>query len=69
MAYHPPIPAPLAAALAGVSPATVRDWRRRGILAPVGGTERKPLYAAADVLAARDAPKPKRANAQVGNAA
>lgn len=58
--YHPPLTAPLAAALAGINPATLRDWRRRGLLAPVGGTPRRPLYAAADVIAAAQAPKTRR---------
>ncbi|NUP37021.1 MAG: MerR family transcriptional regulator [Streptomyces sp.] len=67
--YFPSLPAPLAAALVGVSTATLRDWRRRGLLAPVGGTPRRPLYAAADVLAARDAPKTTRDNQRARAAA
>jgi len=59
MAYYPPLPAPLAAALVGVQPDTIRQWRRRGLIRPVGGTPRKPLYLAADVLAARDSLRPK----------
>jgi predicted site-specific integrase-resolvase len=42
---------------AGVDPGTVRQWRRRGHLTPVGGTERHPLYALDEVdayLAARE---------------
>lgn len=34
---------------AGVSPDTVRQWRRRGHLTPAGGTERRPLFALAEV--------------------
>ncbi|WP_411132715.1 MerR family transcriptional regulator [Streptomyces sp. 030-HV] len=54
------IPADLAAFGAGVKPSTLRDWRRRGLIKPAGGTERYPLYDPVDVLAARDAPKPRR---------
>ncbi|MFF2612677.1 hypothetical protein [Kitasatospora sp. NPDC058046] len=34
----------------GIPAATVRDWRRRGRLQAVGGTERYPRYRATDVL-------------------
>lgn len=50
----------LAALNCGVRPATIRDWRRRGILAPCGGTPKRPLYRLEDVEAARLAPKPNR---------
>lgn len=59
MAYYPPLPASLAAALVGISTATLRDWRRKGLIRPVGGSPRKPVYLAADVLAARDSLRPK----------
>lgn len=55
------VPTDLAALAAGVSPATIRDWRRRGLLAVRGGTPRRPLYDLRDVRWARDAPKPRRA--------
>lgn len=48
--YFPPLTVPLAAALVGVQPGTIRQWRHRGYLKPVGGTARHPLYAAADVI-------------------
>jgi len=54
------LPADLAALAAGVQPSTIRDWRRRGLIKPVGGTDRRPLYAVADVHAAKHAPKPRR---------
>lgn len=56
----PPLPAPLAAAWLGISTATLRDWRRRGLITPVAGTDRRPLYAAADLERAQQAPKPRR---------
>lgn len=54
------LPANLAALAAGIDPATLRDWRRRGLITPVGGTQRRPLYALADLHAAKQAPKPRR---------
>lgn len=57
------LPAELAALACGIAPATLRDWRRRGILTPAGGTPRRPLYDVADLHAAQQAPKPKRATA------
>nr|AFI44025.1 regulatory protein MerR [Streptomyces sp. FR1] len=54
------LPADLAALATGVQPATIRDWRRRGLIKPVGGTPRRPLYALADLHAAKQAPKPRR---------
>jgi len=54
------LPADLAARVVGVDPATLRDWRRRGLITPVGGTERRPLYALTDLYAAKQAPKPRR---------
>lgn len=33
----------------GVAPATVRDWKRRGLLEPVGGTQRHPLWRVEDL--------------------
>ncbi|MFE5662442.1 MerR family transcriptional regulator [Streptomyces niveus] len=50
----------LAALNCGVRPATIRDWRRRGLLTPCGGTPKRPLYRYEDVEAARRAPKPTR---------
>jgi DNA-binding transcriptional MerR regulator len=58
------LPADLAARAAGVKPATLRDWRRRGLITPAGGTERNPLYALEDIHAARQAPKPRRQSQQ-----
>lgn len=49
----------LAAIAAGVAPATIRDWRRRGLLKPCGGTPRRPLYRAADLAAAQEAARRK----------
>jgi DNA-binding transcriptional MerR regulator len=54
------LPADLAARAAGVQPATLRDWRRRGLIRPVGGTARHPEYALADLYAAKTAAKPRR---------
>jgi DNA-binding transcriptional MerR regulator len=54
------LPADLAALAAGVKPSTLRDWRRRGLITPVGGTERRPLYALADLHTAKQAAKPRR---------
>ncbi|MDX3047529.1 hypothetical protein PV378_13605 [Streptomyces scabiei] len=54
------LPAKLAALAAGIEPSTLRDWRRRGLIEPVGGTERHPMYALADLHAAKHAPKPRR---------
>ncbi|MFB7473995.1 MerR family transcriptional regulator [Kitasatospora sp. NPDC056184] len=50
----------LAARAAGVAPATIRDWVRRGILTRSGGTPKRPIYRVADVQAARRAAKPTR---------
>ncbi|KIX72146.1 hypothetical protein [Streptomyces manipurensis] len=50
-----------AALACGVQPATVRDWVRRGLLARVGGTPKRPIYRLDDVLAAHAAPKPSSA--------
>ena len=54
------LPADLAAIAVQVQPSTLRDWRRRGLLKPAGGTERRPLYALADLHAAQNAAKPRR---------
>ena len=56
------LPADLAALAAGIQPDTLRDWRRRGLLQPAGGTPRRPLYALADIFEAQQAPKPTRPN-------
>lgn len=53
------LPAELAAVAVGVKPGTLRVWRHRGLITPVGGTARHPHYALADLIAARDAPKPR----------
>lgn len=37
----------------GVRPATIRDWRRRGLLTPCGGTPNRPPYRLKDVDNAR----------------
>lgn len=50
----------LAAMACGVQPATIRDWVRRGILTPSGGTPKRPVYRVTDVENARDAAKPNR---------
>lgn len=49
-----------AALAAGVKPATIRDWVRRGLLKRTGLEQSKP-YLLTDVLNAADAPKPRRA--------
>lgn len=49
-----------AAFILGIAAATIRDWRRRGLITPAGGTERKPLWSVTDLIAARDAPKTRR---------
>jgi hypothetical protein len=53
-----------AAHAAGVTPGTIRDWVRRGILTPCGGTPKAPIFRVADVHAAKHAPKPRRAPAK-----
>ncbi|MFC8494726.1 MerR family transcriptional regulator [Streptomyces sp. NPDC057235] len=50
----------LAALAAGVQPATIRDWVRRGLLTRCGGSPGRPLYRVKDVQAARTAAKPTR---------
>ncbi|MGW0933645.1 MerR family transcriptional regulator [Streptomyces sp. NPDC002666] len=59
----------LAALNCGVQPATIRDWVRRGILTPCGGTPKRPVYRLADVEAARSAAKPTRNGQRGVNAA
>lgn len=59
----------LAALNCGVRPATIRDWRRRGILVPCGGTPKRPLYRFEDVEAARHAAKPNRPGQRASTAA
>jgi predicted site-specific integrase-resolvase len=49
-----------AAMAAGVQPGTIRDWVRRGILKPCGGSPRRRIFRVADVTAAKAAPKPTR---------
>lgn len=38
------VDAQAAARYAGVQQDTVRQWRRRGLITPCGGTPRRPLY-------------------------
>ncbi|MFI6861775.1 hypothetical protein ACIBKZ_18065 [Streptomyces sp. NPDC050421] len=59
----------MAAMFAGVQPATIRDWVRRGILTRCGGSPKRPLYRIADVEAARYAAKPTRDGQRGVNAA
>jgi DNA-binding transcriptional MerR regulator len=54
------LPADLAALAVQVQPSTLRDWRRRGLIQPAGGTERRPMYALADLHTAKHAAKPRR---------
>ncbi|MFF9894958.1 helix-turn-helix domain-containing protein [Streptomyces longispororuber] len=49
-----------AAQACGVTPATIRDWVRRRILHPAGGSPRRPYYRVDDVTAAQTAAKPSR---------
>ncbi|MFH9728321.1 hypothetical protein ACH4M4_35985 [Streptomyces sp. NPDC017254] len=61
---HPPsgtLTTSLAALAAGVQPATIRDWVRRGILTRCGGSPGRPVFRVEDVQAARAAAKPTRA--------
>lgn len=48
-----------AAAVTGVTPATLRDWTRRGLLER-HGTARRALYDWRDLAAAKAAAKPRR---------
>ncbi|MFB9440015.1 hypothetical protein [Streptomyces showdoensis] len=50
----------LAALAAGVQPATIRDWVRRGVLTRCGGSTLRPVYRIEDVQVARRAAKPTR---------
>jgi len=50
----------MAALYAGVQPATIRDWVRRGILTRCGGTKLRPVYRITDVETARATSKPSR---------
>ncbi|MFF7180152.1 hypothetical protein [Streptomyces sp. NPDC008121] len=59
----------MAALAAGVQPATIRDWVRRGVLTRCGGTPKRPVYRIADVQAARGAAKPNRPGQRAVNAA
>ncbi|WP_030322857.1 MULTISPECIES: hypothetical protein [Streptomyces] len=59
----------LAALAAGVQPATIRDWVRRGILTRCGGTPKRPVYRINDVDTARSASKPYSGNRPKANAA
>ncbi|WP_330339396.1 MerR family transcriptional regulator [Streptomyces sp. NBC_00557] len=57
----------LAAKAAGVEPATIRDWVRRGILQRAGGSPRRPYYTVQDVTAAKMAAKPNSARTRRAN--
>ncbi|MFG3492990.1 MerR family transcriptional regulator [Streptomyces sp. NPDC047972] len=59
----------LAAMSAGVQPATIRDWVRRGILTRCGGSPGRPVYRLEDVQAARKTAKPYSGNRHKGKAA
>ncbi|MFE5544576.1 hypothetical protein ACFQ71_12240 [Streptomyces sp. NPDC056534] len=59
----------LAAMAAGVQPATIRDWVRRGVLTRCGGTPKRPVYRIDDVKAARAATKPTRPGQRTARAA
>lgn len=59
----------MAAMAAGVQPATIRDWVRRGILTRCGGSPKRPVYRIQDVEAARHAAKPNRAGQRSTKAA
>jgi transposase-like protein len=48
-----------AAAAIGVDPATLRDWVRRGLLTRYG-SPRRALYDVNELVAAKDAQKPRR---------
>lgn len=50
----------LAAQAAGVRPATIRDWVRRGILHRAGGSARHPIYTVDAVTTAQTTAKPSR---------
>lgn len=54
----------LAAQAAGVKPATIRDWVRRGILHRAAGSPRHPLYTVDAVTSAKAAPKPSSTHAR-----
>ncbi|MEU2077117.1 hypothetical protein [Streptomyces sp. NPDC013489] len=69
---HPPsgtLTTSLAALAAGVQPATIRDWVRRGILTRCGGTPKRPVFRITDVETARSAAKPYSGNRHKVNAA
>ncbi|MFJ2579983.1 MerR family transcriptional regulator [Kitasatospora aureofaciens] len=53
----------LAALAAGVEPSTIRDWVRRGLLRPCGGSTRRPIYRITDIHNAKTAAKPRRSTA------
>jgi hypothetical protein len=59
----------MAALSAGVQPATIRDWVRRGILTRCGGTPKRPVYRIDDVQTARAATKPTRPGQRTAKAA
>ncbi|MCX3061886.1 hypothetical protein [Streptomyces beihaiensis] len=57
------IPGPLAAAEAGVAPATIRKWVQLGRLAPAGKAGRAQLFRLEDVFAAERSARPRTAPA------
>jgi hypothetical protein len=54
------VPTALAAQALSVHAATIRDWRRRGLAQPKGGSPRRPLWDLADLRRAQLASKPRR---------
>ena len=58
------LPTDVAASAVGVETSTLRDWVRRGLLNRAGGTVRKPLWRASDLLKAQAAAKPRHATKQ-----
>ena len=63
------VDAKAAATYIGLSPDVLRQWRRRGLLEPVGGTPRHPLYALDDLDAAKDAAEAAAARTRFSSAA
>ncbi len=51
---QPPLPADEVAAAAGISPATIRTWKLRRLIAPAKHDHGRPLYHLADVLRVKE---------------
>ena len=51
---QPPLPADEVAAAAGISPATIRTWKARRLIAPAKHDHGRPLYHLADVLRVKE---------------